>query len=239
MIVSVFTVVAALAAQASAHMSLEEPPARNVMWRMGFNQLPAHRDDDYLICNESGGKKCPPCGDSADSPPPYPHQAGGIWATGIITRTYTIGQTVEIHVNVTRSHGGHLEFKLCPNDDTSVPVDQRCLDQYPLEIVDRRSKKAKISAPYDEPELISLKVKLPNGLTCDQCILQMTNFAEQFKPQNIMFRNCADIAIVADAKTSGAAGKPVAFNARPTGNQEPFPVQRQHTLFNGKSSHFG
>ncbi|KAK7067759.1 hypothetical protein SK128_022098 [Halocaridina rubra] len=214
-------------------MSMEEPPARNVMWRMGFNQLPPHRDDDYLICNESGGAECPPCGDSADTPPPHPHEAGGVWATGIITRTYSVGQPIEVHVNVTRSHGGFLEFNICPNDDVNRPVTQRCLNQFPLDIIDTRSRKAKISAPFDQPELISLKLKLPQGLACEQCVLQMTNHAEQFKPQIIMFRNCADIAILPDGKSSGAAGKPIAFNARPNVDSDPF---RPNNRF---SSHFG
>ena len=81
--------------QARCHLSMEEPPARNTMWRMGFSQLPKHEDDDYLICSEPGGfggPECPPCGDAIDAPPPHPHEAGGRWATGIVTREYTEGE---------------------------------------------------------------------------------------------------------------------------------------------------
>lgn len=200
MLLSLITAVAVVA-QVSGHLSLEEPPARNVMWRMGFSQLPTHQDDDYLICNESGGKRCPPCGDSADSASPHAHEAGGTYATGIITRKYTVGEVIEVHVNVTRSHGGALEFKLCPNDDVNNPVSQRCLDQYPLDIVGKKSSQALVTAPYDGKQLISLRVQLPRDLVCEQCVLQMTNHAEQFKPQNIMFRNCADIAIESGGKS--------------------------------------
>ncbi|XP_027228544.1 uncharacterized protein [Penaeus vannamei] len=203
-----------LIAQASCHMSLQDPPARNVMWRMGFSALPEHRDDDYLICNENGGRKCPPCGDSIDSPPPHPHEAGGVWATGIITRTYSEGETIEVHVNVTRSHGGYVQLKLCPNNDVNAPVTQSCLDQYPLQIAGQSSTKFKISAPYDSPEQLRFKAVLPAGVTCDQCVIQMTNNAAQFKPQTVMFRNCADIAIVPGGGSRGApVGKPVSFNS--------------------------
>ncbi|KAG7172238.1 putative Lytic polysaccharide mono-oxygenase, cellulose-degrading-containing protein 1 [Homarus americanus] len=179
--------------QATAHLSLQEPPARNVMWRMGYN-LPRHDDDDYLICHEQPGKgHCPPCGDSADTPSPHPHEGGGQWATGIISRHYTIGQEVDVHVNVTRSHGGSIVFKLCPHNNANKPVSQRCLDLHPLEVVSR---------------------------------------SEQFKPQEIMFRNCADIAIHANAKTNLAGGPPVSFNAhRPHPPPPRFPVQVQHKFF--------
>ncbi|XP_045584597.1 uncharacterized protein [Procambarus clarkii] len=232
-----------LVAQAAGHMSLQEPPARNVMWRMGFNDLPAHADDDYLICHEKSARnKCPPCGDSADTPPPHPHEGGGQWATGIISRTYTMGQVMNIHVNVTRSHGGSIEFKLCPHDSIATPVDQRCLDRYPLEIVGSNSRSVPIRAPYNSPEQISVRVRLPPGVACDQCVLQMTNTAEEFKPQKIMFRNCADIAIEGNAKTNQAAGEPVGdpafsissrsgFGSGSGTSETGFTPQIQHRLF--------
>ncbi|XP_042216022.1 uncharacterized protein LOC121862103 [Homarus americanus] len=221
--------------QATAHLSLQEPPARNVMWRMGYN-LPRHDDDDYLICHEQPGKgHCPPCGDSADTPSPHPHEGGGQWATGIISRHYTIGQEVDVHVNVTRSHGGSIVFKLCPHNNANKPVSQRCLDLHPLEVVSRSgrsSHEVKISATYDKKEQLNFKLRLPSGVTCDQCVLQMSNTAEQFKPQEIMFRNCADIAIHANAKTNLAGGPPVSFNAhRPHPPPPRFPVQVQHKFF--------
>ncbi|CAL4130117.1 unnamed protein product [Meganyctiphanes norvegica] len=109
---------------------MEEPPARNVMWRMGFNDLVPHPNDDYLVCAESGGADCPPCGDSLDGPKPYPHQAGGYFAPGIIVRTYTPGEKIDVFANVTISHGGFLDFKVCPNNDMGKPVTQRCLDRW-------------------------------------------------------------------------------------------------------------
>lgn len=196
----------AISAQVECHMSMEEPPARNVMWRMGFNHLPKHADDDYLICTNS---PCPPCGDNAHSPSPHPHEGGGKWATGTIARSYSIGQKIQVHINVTKSHGGYLEFNLCPHNKVSKPVKQSCLNQYPLEVVGKRSKKVKISAPYDDSEMLTFELMLPAGISCDQCVLQMSNTAEQFKPQMMMFRNCADIAIKGTSKTSFAGGPSV------------------------------
>ncbi|KAK3863535.1 hypothetical protein Pcinc_007640 [Petrolisthes cinctipes] len=242
-VLQLLLVTLALTTQVESHMSLEEPPARNVMWRMGFNQLPRHEDDDYLICTEAPGAPCPPCGDTADSPLPHPHEGGGKWATGIVARSYSLGQTIDVHINVTRSHGGFLEFKLCPHNKVSSPVTQACLNQYPLEVVGRRSRKVKISAPYDAPEMLSFQLKLPAGVTCDQCVLQMSNTAKQFKPQTIMFRNCADIAIQGTSKTSFAGGPPVSFrtNVRtPVFAPQPdFPSSRTNINFPGPSSSDG
>ena len=61
------------------------------MWRMGFNSLPFHPQDDYLICN-GDDHSCPPCGDGSGTKKPRPHEAGGKYATGIITKTYAAGQ---------------------------------------------------------------------------------------------------------------------------------------------------
>lgn len=234
----------ALLSQGRGHMSMEEPPARNVMWRTGFNHLPAHADDDYLICHEKDARsKCPPCGDSADTPPPHPHEGGGQWATGIISRTYTMGQVINVKVNVTRSHGGPIEFKLCPHDNPKIPVDQHCLDQYPLKVVGSRSRSVPIRAPYNSPEQINIRLRLPSGVSCQQCVLQMSNLAEEFKPQKIMFRNCADIAIEGTAKTSFAGGADVGppqpeFVISSRSGFEPalgdsivFPEQKQHRFF--------
>ena len=73
------------------------------MWRLGFNDLPPHPEDDYLMCNEQGGK-CPPCGDKVNDPFPHPHEAGGEWATGIITRSYREGQVSWFYMGFTTEH---------------------------------------------------------------------------------------------------------------------------------------
>lgn len=198
--------------QVASHVALMEPPARNVLWRSGFSNLPKHEDDDYLLCQEDG-KKCPPCGDTTDSPKPLPHQAGGEWALGIITRNYTEGETINVAVSVSNSHGGHMELKLCPNNDVKKPVKQSCLDRYPLEVVGYPDKKIPVTAPYQSKQEINVKVVLPKGVTCDQCVMQMSQYAEQFKPSNVMFRNCADIGILG-SQSSGSSKSSSKSSAR-------------------------
>ncbi|XP_063615779.1 uncharacterized protein LOC134788951, partial [Penaeus indicus] len=114
------------------HGRLVEPPSRASAWRFGFD-VPVDYNDDESFCggvehqyqNQSG--RCGICGDAWDENP-RPHEAGGKYATGTIVRTYTEGQTITVRVNVTSNHGGHFEFRICPNNDPSVEASDTCLD---------------------------------------------------------------------------------------------------------------
>lgn len=210
----VVVVMVVMVGAAMAHLALMDPPARNVLWRSGWRHLPEHPDDDYLICSEEAGRPCPPCGDTPDAPAPLPHQAGGKWALGILARNYSEGETVTMAVSVTNSHGGPLEFKLCPHDDVNTPVTQACLDRYPLTVVSPAGGAA-VTADYQSTQEISVRVRLPAGVTCRQCVVQMTNRAEQFKPSKVMFRNCADVSIGAARHAAQASQQTLA--RRPSG----------------------
>ncbi|MPC54286.1 hypothetical protein E2C01_048196 [Portunus trituberculatus] len=118
-------------------------------------------------------------------------------------------QTIQVQVNVTNSHGGKLRFKLCTKGRLNRPVKQSCFDEYPLTIGGRNSKVVQLTTPYGSSEVLNLSVKLPFGITCKHCVLQMTNTAKEFEPSAVMFRNCADIAIKGTAKTSMAGGPPL------------------------------
>ncbi|KAG0718230.1 hypothetical protein GWK47_007799 [Chionoecetes opilio] len=232
----------ALLSQTQGHMSLQEPPARNVLWRMGYSHLPPHLDDDYLICSQEPHAPCPPCGDPAGHRDPGRTKEAASGPRGSSagpTLWDRKAQRIPVEVNVTNNHGGLLEFRLCPHDDPGKPVDQHCLDQYPLEIVGQKSRAVKLSAPhhaqYNSQEMVTVEVKLPVGITCDQCVLQMSNTAEEFQPMTVMFRNCADIAIQGTAKTSLAGGSPLAhppsdFHTR-SGPANHFPEQKQHLFY--------
>ncbi|KAK8400717.1 hypothetical protein O3P69_002488 [Scylla paramamosain] len=198
----------ALVPQAHSHMVMEEPPSRNGMWRLGFN-VPPHPQDDYLVCTHTRKAPCPPCGDKPDTPRPRPHELGGTWGTGTIVRTYTLGQRIQVRVNVTNSHGGKLRFNLCPHVEPNTPVEQSCFDKHALKIVGQRSKAVQLTAPNGSSEIKSVELRLPYDVTCNHCVLQMTNIAQEFKPSTVMFRNCADIAIQGTAKTSLAGGPPL------------------------------
>ncbi|XP_071533354.1 uncharacterized protein [Panulirus ornatus] len=125
----------------------------------------------------------------------------------------------------------------CVQQTISLSVSQECLTghvcqsfRYPLQIVGHRGNKVSLSAAYDDKEQLHLQVKLPPGVTCDQCVLQMTNIADQFKPKKVMFRNCADIAILGNAKTHMAGGPPKHFHFAPRHGPVPI-VQQEHRFF--------
>ena len=71
---------------------LMEPPSRASMWRVGF-PTPKDIDDNQSYCGGIGnqisnGGRCGICGDPWDQYPRAHEAPGGIYATGIITKTY-------------------------------------------------------------------------------------------------------------------------------------------------------
>jgi len=73
--------------------------------------------------------KCGVCGDPYDEPV-KPHQApGGIFATGTIVRTYKQGDIIPVTIQITATHKGYYEFKLCPNNNPAKDPEQDCFDK--------------------------------------------------------------------------------------------------------------
>ncbi|XP_063615493.1 uncharacterized protein LOC134788558, partial [Penaeus indicus] len=192
------------------HGRLVEPPSRASAWRFGFD-VPVDYNDDESFCggvehqyqNQSG--RCGICGDAWDENP-RPHEAGGKYATGTIVRTYTEGQTITVRVNVTSNHGGHFEFRICPNNDPSVEASDTCLDKHRLLKADGSGFKHQISTNTGEH---AVQLQLPQGLTCTQCVMQWRYVAGDnwgvcengtealgCGPQEEC-RACADVAVVA------------------------------------------
>ncbi|GFX66790.1 chitin-binding type-4 domain-containing protein [Trichonephila clavipes] len=148
--------------------------------------------------------KCGICGDAWDLPEPRPNEDGGKYGKGIVVRTYKAGQEFTSTVFIVANHEGYFEFKLCPVKP-GVKIDQDCLDQHPVGLADgsgnRYILKRGIKGNLD------IKLKLPNGLKCDRCVLQYHwkaannwGICEDGKgrmgcgPQEY-FRACADIRI--------------------------------------------
>jgi len=101
---------------ARGHGRLMEPPSRSSLWRFReFDQYspPKNYDDNELFC---GGFKvqyglnkgrCGPCGDPYNATVPRDNESGGgMYALGIITRDYRMGQVIDVGVQLTRSHKG-------------------------------------------------------------------------------------------------------------------------------------
>ncbi|XP_042867363.1 uncharacterized protein LOC122250106 isoform X2 [Penaeus japonicus] len=192
------------------HGRLVDPPSRASAWRFGWG-TPIDYNDNEGFCGgfqhqyQSQGGRCGICGDAWDEDP-RPHEAGGKYATGTIVRTYTEGQTIAVRVDITSNHRGHFEFRICPNDNPSVEASQTCLNQHPLFLADGSGFEHKIGTHNGEH---LVRVKLPRGLTCTQCVMQWRYVAGNnwgdcedgsgavgCGPQE-EFRACADVAVVA------------------------------------------
>ncbi|XP_050544859.1 uncharacterized protein LOC126907537 [Daktulosphaira vitifoliae] len=198
------------------HGRLIEPPSRSSMWRYGFNTPPNYNDHE-LYCGgftkqyQINGGKCGICGDPWDAPQPRPHEAGGKYGLGVITRRYKIGQPFIVRVELTASHRGYFEFRLCPNNAPKRVATQACLDKYILRRV--KSKEADEMFhetrfyPGAENKVYEMRYSLPEGLTCSQCVLQWKYIAGNnwgvcangtgavgCGPQE-EFRACADISV--------------------------------------------
>ncbi|KAG8198470.1 hypothetical protein JTE90_022200 [Oedothorax gibbosus] len=191
------------------HASLYEPPGRSSMWRFGF-KTPRNDDDMELFCGgitklwEINQGKCGICGDAWDVPEPRPNEDGGKFGKGIVVRTYKSGQEIKVTLNMVANHEGWFEFKLCPVEKGVVP-DQACLDKHPVPLADGSG--TRYTLKLDKKGLMDLKLRLPEGLKCERCVLQWHwkcannwGICDDGKgrmgcgPQEY-FRGCADIKI--------------------------------------------
>ncbi|XP_071164894.1 uncharacterized protein [Mytilus edulis] len=155
------------------HGRLIDPPGRASMWRYGFN-TPVDYNDNQLFCGgynvhqfQNGGK-CGVCGDEYGKPQLY--SPPGKFATGTITRSYTINSNASMTFEITASHRGYLEFRICPNNDVTKAVTQECLDQYILS--DVQTGGTKFYFNYQTGGKFTVTVSLPKGLTCSHCVIQ-------------------------------------------------------------------
>jgi len=216
------------------HGRLRFPPSRASMWRDGY-PTPADYNDNQGFCGgasyqQSQGGKCGICGDPWEGP--KPHEVPGMYANGIIVETFESGQEVQVTVQITANHKGYLEFKLCPNNNVNQDPVQQCFDDNQLEVVNGEGNKFYIGTQNKNYYPI---IKLPNGLTCSQCILQWTYVCGNnwgcdqsgcglgVNPlQQEHFRACADIAISDN-------GEPAPSPPTPTGST-PSPPATTTTL---------
>ncbi|VDI36864.1 Hypothetical predicted protein [Mytilus galloprovincialis] len=164
----------------------------------------------FVFLEESNGK-CGVCGDPYVGP--RKHEAGGIYASGIIAAKYPANtKTVTVTVLLTVNHLGYFEFRLCPHNDPTVPVTQRCLDKHLLSI-EEGSIKHRNMRFYPKEELgptYNLSLEIPFGMICTQCVLQWRYHTENswgMNPNGTSckgcglqeeFYNCADLSIGGD-----------------------------------------
>jgi hypothetical protein len=141
-------------------------------------------------------QKAPPCG----------NEAGGT-ATGKIT-PYQTGATVQIQLTETVFHPGHYRVAL------STKADRSDLPAEPAVTAGATQPcgTAAVMSPAVFPVLVdgaldhttafagaqTISVKLPDGLTCDHCTLQIIEFMSNHalnNPGGCFYHHCADISI--------------------------------------------
>eukprot|EP00095_Tigriopus_kingsejongensis_P000887 maker-scaffold409_size180341-snap-gene-0.25 protein:Tk00887 transcript:maker-scaffold409_size180341-snap-gene-0.25-mRNA-1 annotation:"hypothetical protein DAPPUDRAFT_317372" len=201
---------ALLIVQVSSHGRLRIPPSRASMWRDGYDTVPNY-NDNQVFCGgfehqwEVNNGLCGICGDPYEGP--FEHQApGGVYASGIIVEEYQAGQWIDIAIEVTTAHLGHWEFKICPNDNIHQDPKQDCFDEIGFLLTSGGVENYPLTT-WDE-RLFKFEIKLPDQLTCKQCILQWkwvtgNNWGEcedgtgalGCGPQET-FMGCSDIRIV-------------------------------------------
>ncbi|CAC5396775.1 unnamed protein product [Mytilus coruscus] len=118
-----------------------EPPNRSSLWRLPefSTRAEPNYDDNALFCGGKmnlafNGGKCGVCGDPYQGP--YKNEAGGIYAQGIIARTYEPGQNISVKIQIMANHRGWFEFRLCVNNNISQKITHACLDKHLLETSD-------------------------------------------------------------------------------------------------------
>ncbi|CAG2248251.1 unnamed protein product [Mytilus edulis] len=145
--------------------------------------------------------KCGLCGDPWDGT--RENEAGGKYATGTIAGNYSAGNTMEVKLEITASHKGFHEFRICPVNSPSVRATQSCFDAHILHQPNGQTK-------FDEPGAVgtyAVTLVLPRDVSCTQCVLQwIWNTGNSYGcdqnnkccigcgPQE-QFYGCADIAI--------------------------------------------
>ncbi|XP_057653302.1 uncharacterized protein LOC130892086 [Diorhabda carinulata] len=206
----------------AGHGRMMEPPARNSMWRFGFPN-PVNYNDNELFCGgyavqwEQNEGKCGICGDAYHIEQPRPHEAGGIYAKGIISRHFSVGQNIDIEIELTANHYGRFEILLCPNNNPKQEATQSCFDRFPLYLNNRETSYI-IPENGKKKAVFRYQVRLPPYITCTQCVLQWTYYTgnqwgmcpngtqAQGCGKSETFRNCADVAI---HSSSGGAVPPI------------------------------
>ncbi|XP_071533383.1 uncharacterized protein [Panulirus ornatus] len=209
---------AALVMGAHGHGRLMDPPARNAMWRLGYPN-PVNYNDNELYCGgfvvhyQKNEGKCGVCGDDFRETVPRSHEAGGEFANGIIGKRYIAGQVIDIEAELTTNHKGYMELKLCPHNHPKEIITQECLDQYTLPLEGTTETKFIIPKDSKKKEVFTWKVKLPDGVTCSNCVIQWKYFAGNTwgvdgegdegvgKGPQETFINCADVTINTNTPT--------------------------------------
>ncbi|ODM94570.1 hypothetical protein Ocin01_12109 [Orchesella cincta] len=184
---------------------------RSSLWRCKeFDHLepPKNWNDMELFCGgrlqqyEVNDGKCGVCGDPFDEPVLVPMRM-------VRDNCESLSKwcVIPVEVELTTSHKGWFEFKLCSKEDTASHLDQACFDEHPLELADGSGTKYKvpIEGGYYYAEY---NLTLPKEVTCEHCVIQWHyetgnswgNCTDGFGAlgcgQHENFRGCSDVTIL-------------------------------------------
>ncbi|CAH1775247.1 unnamed protein product [Owenia fusiformis] len=169
----VFCIIAILVVSVDGHGRLWWPSGRSTLFRWGYDN-PVNYNDNELFCGGFGHQqnvndgKCGVCGDPWDGP--WPNEAGGTYANGIIVANYEVGSVFDVTVELTANHWGFFEYRLCVNNNVTKVITHDCLDQNLLTIAG--TSDTRFYVPDDLKRNYTVSVQLPSGLSCSQCVLQ-------------------------------------------------------------------
>lgn len=152
---------------------------------------------------EKNQGKCGVCGD------PYhekvqPHMDGGMYARGIITKTYRKGQIINVAAKLTMSHKGYFQFRIGAFDNSRTEGDET--GRLKGQLLELTTGGTKFNITKMGHHDYHMQLKLPPQLTCQRCVLQWwyrggNNWGcekgecgQGFGPQET-FVNCADVRI--------------------------------------------
>ena len=91
-----------------------------------------------------------------------------MYATGTIAQTYSKEEIITVQIEITVNHGGWFEFHLCPTNNARTTATQECMDRWPLI---QTNGEVKFAVP-EGLGIASIQLRLPQDLTCSQCVLQ-------------------------------------------------------------------
>jgi len=192
----------------AGHGRFLKPPSRSSVWRdPRFTHLnpPVNYDDNQLYCGgihqaDDPGSNCGVCGDPLSQSTPRDNEYNGRYYAGIITEEYSQGSVIDIEVDLTTSHLGNMEWRLCTDP---ARESQECFNQHVLMIQGTTQTKL----PAGPTGLMRTRLQLPGGVTCNHCVIQWNyragngwglcpngTSAGGCGPQET-FRGCADVRI--------------------------------------------
>jgi len=172
--------------------------------------------------NDVNQGRCGECGDIWSDPRPRANDEGGKYGKGIIVANYIQEQAIDIKIQVTANHGGFFEFRLCA--DKTSPSDlttDECFDKHLLQFEDGTTRYILGATVGGPSALFNFTVRLPAGVSCQYCVLQWwwktasnnngcagndIGCGEQEQ-----YKNCADVAIVANGAVSNVTKSPDSF----------------------------